>query len=214
MCRCRPRFGKYHFCGKTCKGFSVRETPFLLEVPLGHVTYKMVEDKFKGSWKDPQGNPCPPIKKAYKIVESAAFLRPYDIYKQSKGNERFRYHGTTRKCTLGDPGNTKLCSIPACPLCSILRTSFNVNLANPAGAFGKGIYTSSASNKARSYATNGAILLNKVVLGKVRNVSAFNEVMALPPGFDSVVFERMNGQLNETIVYDNNAIRPVFLIII
>ena len=32
----------------------------------------------------------------------------------------------------------------------------------------------------------GAILLTKVVLGKVRNVAAWNEVMTCPPGFNSV----------------------------
>ena len=39
-----------------------------------------------------------------------------------------------------------------------------------------------------SYTRNGtgAIILTKVVLGKVRNVSAWNEVMNCPPGFDSV----------------------------
>ena len=43
---------------------------------------------------------------------------------------------------------------------------------------------------ARSYSYtrggSGAILLTKVVLGKVRNVAAWNEVMNCPPGFDSV----------------------------
>ena len=74
--------------------------------------------------------------------------------------------------------------------------------------FGAGVYTSSASNKyvvryrriseshmsipllARSYSYTrggtGAIILTKVVLGKVRNVAAWNEVMNCPPGFDSV----------------------------
>ena len=32
----------------------------------------------------------------------------------------------------------------------------------------------------------GAMLLTKVVLGKVRQVNAFNEVMSCPPGFNSV----------------------------
>jgi hypothetical protein len=174
----------------------------------------MVENKFKTAWKYP-GNPCPPIKKIYKIIEGKNFLQPYDRYKKSVGNEVFRYHGTTRKCTLGSAGNTKLCSNTSCPLCSILRTSFKTSLANPSGAFGPGVYSSSASNKAYSYtgSGSGAMLLTKVVLGKVRQVNGWNEVMSCPPGFNSVVFDRLNGSLNETIVYSDDAIRPVFLII-
>ena len=74
------------------------------------------------------------------------------------------------------------------------------------------------------------MLLTKVVLGTVRKVNGWNEVMACPPGFNSVrfffwliiefkliisfqvVFERQNDCLNETIVYSDDAIRPVFLI--
>jgi len=100
-----------------------------------------------------------------------------------------------------------------CPLCCILRMSFRVALGNPSGGFGQGIYTSSASNKAASYSPNGAMLLTKMVLGRVRYVAQFNEVMSCPRGYNSVVFDRMNGQLNETVVYNDSAIRPVFLII-
>lgn len=32
----------------------------------------------------------------------------------------------------------------------------------------------------------GAIILTKVILGKVRNVGAWNEVMTCPPGYNSV----------------------------
>ncbi|KAJ2924073.1 hypothetical protein H1R20_g13027, partial [Candolleomyces eurysporus] len=91
---------------------------------------------------------------------------------------------------------------------------YRVDLAKATGAFGVGVYTSSASNKAYSYCKpNGALLLNKVVLGRVRQVSGWNEVMSCPQGYNSVIFERRNGILNETILYCNDAIRPVFLII-
>jgi hypothetical protein len=76
------------------------------------------------------------------------------------------------------------------------------------------------------------MFITKVVLGKVRYVTQFNEVMACPPGYDSVrfrvtyrvgytnsitsvvqvVFHRYNGKLNETVVYKDQAIKPVFLV--
>jgi hypothetical protein len=192
----------------------VKSTPLILEAQPGHATFELVEQKFKSAWKVPTTQ-CPPIKKIFKIIENRSFLLPYDRYKKRVGQEVFRYHGTARRCTLGNNGNTQLCTSTACPLCSILRTSFKVSLANPTGAFGAGVYTSSASNKSYSYtrAGSGAIILTKVVLGNVRNVAAWNEVMNCPSGFDSVVFDRQNGTLNETIVYSDDAIRPVFLLL-
>ncbi|KAJ3505088.1 hypothetical protein NLJ89_g7600 [Agrocybe chaxingu] len=211
LCKSRPKFKRFHLCGKTCKSFSVKITPLILEAPRGHATYELVESKFKSGWKV---NTPPAIRNVYKIIENKNFLQPYDRYKKTVGNEVFRYHGTTRRCTLGSNGNTQLCSNSQCALCCILKTSFKTSLANPTGAFGPGIYTSSAANKAYSYSAGGtgAVLLTKVVLGKVRTVNAWNEVMSCPPGFHSVVFDRQNGQLNETIIYQDDAIRPVFLI--
>jgi len=55
------------------------------------------------------------------------------------------------------------------------------------------------------------MFLTKVVLGNVHKVSRFAEVNSCPYGKQSVVFDRERG--NETVVYTNNAIRPVFLIV-
>ncbi|KAJ2935406.1 hypothetical protein H1R20_g1688, partial [Candolleomyces eurysporus] len=89
-----------------------------------------------------------------------------------------------------------------------------VDLADPEGAFGQGIYTSSASGKAYDFCKeDGALLLNKVVLGRVKQVNNWHDVKSCPPGYDSVVFDHRNGTRNETILYSDDAIRPVFLII-
>jgi len=111
----------------------------------------LVEKKFKKSWQS--GQACPSIKKVYKVVENSNFLIPYDEYlcvflptlaeawklifcdRKQHGNECFRYHGTGRGCQLGDEGHTTLCKSSSCAACSILKTSFQVNLANPGGAW-------------------------------------------------------------------------------
>jgi hypothetical protein len=211
MCRSRPKNGKYHFCGRGCRDNARKVAPSILEVPEGHTTFKMVTDKFQESWK--ASGRCPPVKKVYKVVEPSSFLIPYDNYLKQYGNECFRYHGTGRSCQLGENGHTTLCSSSSCAVCSILRTSFKVSLANPGGAFGAGVYTSSASNKSANYSSNGVMFLTKVVLGNVHNVGQFEQVKSCPYGRQSVIFDRMNGQLNETVVYTNDAIRPVFLIL-
>ncbi|KIM72326.1 hypothetical protein PILCRDRAFT_829822 [Piloderma croceum F 1598] len=209
MCRSRPKNGKYHFCGKTCRDNARSMAPLILEVPRGHSTFDMVEIKFQKAWKY---GTCPAVRKIYKVVENLNFLIPYDNYLKQHGNEVFRYHGTQRSCNLGDEGQRALCTSLSCPACSILKTSYQVKFAKASGAFGAGVYTSSAANKSASYSSGGVMFLNKVVLGKVHNVNAFGSVSSCPPGCQSVVFDRNNGTLNETIVYTNDAIRPVFLV--
>jgi hypothetical protein len=213
LCKSRPKFKQYHLCGLSCKQLSAKRTPLLLEAPEGHATWDLVQQKFDSAWKY---GTKPTIKKIYKIIENKNFLQPYDQYKRKIGRstEVFRYHGTSRKCTLGSNGNTRLCNDSGCALCCILKTSFKTSLANPNGAFGAGIYSSSAANKAYSYSNqgNGAMILTKLVLGKVFNVTNFAAVTSCPAGYHSVVFDRNGGSLNETIVYSDDAIRPVFLI--
>ncbi|THH31281.1 hypothetical protein EUX98_g2930 [Antrodiella citrinella] len=89
------------------------------------------------------------------------------------------------------------------------------------GRFGEGIYTSATSSKANDYvvslssAATRAILLNYVVMGKtIKMTSNQSDLKEPPTGYDSVVGEP-GGDLNydESIVYDNDAIRPIFLVI-
>jgi len=207
MCHSHPKNGKYHFCGRTCRENARKLAPLILEVPRGHTTFDMVENKFKKSWK--AGQNCPAVKKVYKVVEDYNFLVPYDKYLKQYGNEGFRYHGTRRGCKLGDDGQTTLCTSSSCAVCSILKTSFQVSLANPGGSFGQGIYTSSASNKSAGY-SSGVMFLTKVVMGKVYKVTS--SARSCPSGHQSVVYNA-NGPSDETVVYTNEAIRPVFLII-
>jgi len=66
------------------------------------------------------------------------------------GNENRRWHGTRRKCTLGDNGCTTFCSDSQCSLCCIINTSFDLahfGKKTSWGRFGAGIYTSSTSSK-------------------------------------------------------------------
>ncbi|KAF6750872.1 hypothetical protein DFP72DRAFT_909489 [Ephemerocybe angulata] len=205
LCKCRPTTGKFHLCGKTCKTISTMKTPLILEAPKGHKTYTMVESLFQQAWKS---GTAPIIKKIFKIIENDDFRRPYDAYLKATGNEKFRYHGTRRSCQLG-VSTTELCADPGCRICNILKTSFKVSLANN-GCFGAGIYSSSASNKAFGYgAASGAMLLNKVVLGKPYPTGLGTR--SCPDGYNSVVYDE-GGAANETIVYRDDAIRPVFLI--
>ena len=131
------------------------------------------------------------------------------------GNQRRRWHGTNRKCNIGDDGRTSFCSSSRCSLCRIIKTSFDVSLAKQKtgwGRFGSGIYTSSVSSKsatrssvvaiwalirgvsrANDYSENlvdspwKAILLNLVVVGEAKVYKTDRPTLTEPPeGYDSV----------------------------
>ncbi|KIM80422.1 hypothetical protein PILCRDRAFT_73161 [Piloderma croceum F 1598] len=236
MCRSAAKQGDHHFCGKTCADEAASKGPIILEVPEGHATFTSVADQFRASWRH-AGKVCPPVKAVYKIIGSQSSLAKYDAYRaaveargnfvssgRSAGNENRRWHGTRRECKLGDKGNTKFCTSPTCSLCCIIKTSFDLSLFGKKtgwGRFGRGLYTSSTSSKSNDYSSNKssspykAILLNKVVVGKGYKVTENNTSLTAPPsGYDSVLAEK-GGKLNfdELILYNNDAIRPSFLVL-
>ncbi|TEB30488.1 hypothetical protein FA13DRAFT_1733800 [Coprinellus micaceus] len=213
LCKSRPRHSRFHFCGRTCKRIALKDAPLILEAMKGHQSYEIGARRFRTSWK--ANSITPPLpRKIYKYICSEESLSRYDRYLKSVGNQRFCYHGTKIKCGLGKT-TSQPCKSTECPACNILKFSFKVSEAKVTGAFGKGIYTSSSSNKAyRQYCgLGGALLVCKVALGKVKTVNRFKEVTGCPPGYNSVVFDRYNGKLNETVVYNDDAIRPIFLIV-
>ncbi|KAJ7725430.1 hypothetical protein DFH07DRAFT_758656, partial [Mycena maculata] len=148
------------------------------------------------------------------------------------GNEQKLWHATSRRCKLGDEGRgLQLCADAKCSLCQIIRTGFKKSFSLDSGMhvesfltpsrFGKGIYTSTTSSKAAGYSENGraskykAILLNNVVVGRAYET---NEVMvgstAPPKHFNSVCGLPGSAlKYDETCVYDDDAIRPTYLIL-
>lgn len=92
----------------------------------------------------------------YFILVSPAEMQRYNSYKQAveakgnfkqrnrtPGNENRRWHGTTRKCSLGDPGNTELCQNTTCALCSIITSSFDLAFYKTKTSWGRfGEYSS------------------------------------------------------------------------
>jgi len=183
--------------------------PYLREIPAGHTTFSEVVQGFQKSWKS---GVCPRVKKLYNIMINLSSEDAYVRYRSTHGNECSRYHGTERSCQLGEDGYTIPCTSQGCKACSIIRTSFQVSLARGNRAFGQGVYTSSASNKSANYSRSGVMFVTKVVLGNVYTVSDFGQVSSCPSGYQSVVLKGHN-KWNETVVYTNDAIRPVYLII-
>ncbi|KAJ7067311.1 hypothetical protein C8F01DRAFT_664434 [Mycena amicta] len=235
MCQQAAKLPQSHFCSTTCADNAEKSGPMLLEVPVGHATFKSVADQFKASWRHSNKH-CPPVRRVYKIVSTQASMTSYKAYQttvenaghfvasgRSAGNENRRWHGTKRECNVGDKGQTQLCQSTKCSLCCIIKSSFDISLWGTKtgwGRFGKGIYTSSTSSKSNDYSHNDcssnlkAILLNKVIVGRGCKLTHDNVSLTSPPtGYDSVLAEK-GGSLNydELVVYTNDAIRPSFLV--
>ncbi|EKM52579.1 uncharacterized protein PHACADRAFT_261086 [Phanerochaete carnosa HHB-10118-sp] len=223
LCDQRPRTfvnGKLSdFCSIKCRDSVHQGTPAILEVPKSQDEWRSVVQQFGDQWKS---SPKPPdVVKVYKIYSPQSHIKKFLSYKTAVGNSRRRWHGTARQCRIGDDAqNTGFCTNSGCRVCSILQNSFQVEKA-ARGQFGVGIYTSATSSKANSFINNAggssyrALLLNEVIMGKTCKLQSDDTTLNQPPaGYDSVVGEPGKGlQHDEAIVYKNEAIRPLYLII-
>ncbi|KAH9932383.1 uncharacterized protein B0H18DRAFT_55450 [Fomitopsis serialis] len=237
LCEQRPKAtinGKLSdFCSNKCKEDTFDSAPIILNVTEKTKTFQEVAKQFTDQWKHPSFR-IPPVVKIWKIYCDKDHADQFMSYKHdverstgiAGGNSRRRWHGTIRTCTIGDSGKDfSLCKDPNCSLCSIITTSFRIVRAGQRtnfGRFGAGIYTSATSSKSHDYAQQlgggskyKAMLLTDVVMGKTIKLTTGDPSLTEPPhGYDSVVGEP-GGDLNydEAIVYRDDAIRPLFLVI-
>jgi len=235
FCRAAPRNGTLVMC-QPCNDKALHKAPVIIEVPRDHQNYTSVEAQFQQSWR--HKTTCPEVRAVYKIINTTASSDKYEKYLDSvetrgnfvsagkpPGNENRRWHGTRRKCNIGDTGITTVCTDSKCALCRIIKTSFDVKFFKEAtgwGRFGAGIYTSSTSSKSNDYSSNDrnskwkALLLNKVAVGKGMKLTQNDTTLTKPPtGYDSVLAEVVpGGALNydELVVYNNDAVLPSYLV--
>ncbi|KAG8834895.1 hypothetical protein FRC17_006442 [Serendipita sp. 399] len=181
----------------------------------------------------------PDITDIYVILQTNALTDSYEEYLRrvdrglrlllqpanNPGNETYRWHGTSRACQIGELGITKPCINSECGVCGIIKTSFDLKCYGKAtkwGRFGKGIYTTDISSKSDDYVLNQhksftkALVLASVVLGHPKKLRFNSDHLVEPPGgYDSVIGEPSEeGDLrySESVVYDEDAIRPVYLV--
>lgn len=230
-CRAGSRTRLDALC-RPCYVKAVITAPMIITVPEDHQSFWSIEKQFLQSWK--HNTPCPDVRAIYKIVNTEERLGKYRQYQDTveaqgkfvnmgklRGNEKRRWHGTRRKCLLGDPGNTELCMDPRCLLCCIIRTSFDLKFYKK-GKFGAGIYALSASSKSDEYSKNlnihsnwKALLLNDVVIGNSKKLAQRSEMSSgVPSGYNSVTVKMNLSAVNyDTIfVYNEDAIRPSYLV--
>ncbi|KAG8822409.1 hypothetical protein FRC19_006043 [Serendipita sp. 401] len=218
------------FCGVTCIKRSEAMAPGIIEISQSHPKFADISNQFQKKWL--LTTRCKPIKHIYLILISSTSKATYNEYRlkveeegrflsrgRSEGNERRRFQSTTRQCTLGDAGNTQLCSHQTCELCEMIRTSGSKMRQ---GRFGYGIYASSISSKSESYNTNlipspyKVIILSRITVGRGYKTTEYTKPLTnTPPGYHSILGESdIPGSVgfDEMVVYNNNAVRLAYLI--
>ncbi|TFK69962.1 ADP-ribosylation [Pluteus cervinus] len=200
--------------------------------------FARIEQLFQKGWRH-QEKSKRWVSHIFKVLSSDDILRPYLEYRtqvhsasaarapfQTPGNEQLLFHGTTRCCLLAEnEDSVRLCGLPDCFLCCIIRKSFDVRKCGSKHKFrrfGTGIYSTGCSSKADDYVANKnekarfrVVLVNRVVVGKAfkRKHNAVNLTRA-PTGHHSVHGEPgVDLNYEETVVYDNDAIRPAYIVV-
>ncbi|KAI0036653.1 hypothetical protein K488DRAFT_75869 [Vararia minispora EC-137] len=213
--------------------------PGIVEIPKSDARFESISKQFRTSWRHKRA--VPTVRAVYEVTSTSSAIAAYKVYRQSletresfrsrglaEGNEQRRWHGTKRRCLLGDPGHIELCTDPECSLCNIIRHSYDmthIGFAFGASRFGRGIYTSSTSSKSDfPYTRNDgpaitssfkAMLLNKVAAGiGFKTLNYTPNFLAPPPGYDSVIGEA-GSTLNhdELVIYRSDAIIPSYLVV-
>ncbi|KDR68590.1 hypothetical protein GALMADRAFT_78358 [Galerina marginata CBS 339.88] len=200
--------------------------------------FSTIEKNFSKGWKH-SNKPKPKVHAVFKILSSDSNLKPYHRYRalvlsspalrnrtKNPANEQLLFHGTNRFCRLGEDGSrVRLCNLSRCHLCCIIRNSFDVRKCgtkNKFRRFGTGIYTTACSSKADDYTLNGdqsskfqVQLVSRVVVGNPHKRRQNSTGLTEPPcGHHSVVGEPgVDLNYEETVVYDNDAIRPAYLVV-
>ncbi|KIO22905.1 hypothetical protein M407DRAFT_114694 [Tulasnella calospora MUT 4182] len=238
LCKELPKVGHFHWCGPACRQKAEAGAPMLLELPSSDPKFADIVNQFTVTWS-PLKAPIPTIHKIYKCINTKTAEDSFQQYRQkvetarqfqvagsgkTAGNENRRWHGTIRKCTIGD-SSTQLspCFSPACFVCCIIKTGFNIKYAAQ-GWYGTGLYCSSHSSTSNGY-TKGpapgspyrAMFLNRVIVGKEHvwgktngKDAAARALVAPPDGCDSVASDPKH---NEIIVYRNDAMVASWLIL-
>ncbi|KAJ3443318.1 c2h2-like zinc finger protein [Anaeramoeba flamelloides] len=210
--------------------YPIKNQTYIVEISNRSIIYKSVEQQFLNKWSSQP----PKILKILKIVMNSQFQKNYKNYQNQiikkrsllkynkeigPGNERRRFHGTKIACNIGINGKTTFCNESSCAVCNICKKGFLLNLSN-GGLFGKGLYYSASAEKSKQYTKiapnidHRAIFLVKVVCGAAHLIQASNSSLTCPPNnMDCVIFDQNGPNKNETIVYNQNAVLPTYLIL-
>lgn len=198
--------------------------------------YLDAQTSFINGWAN-QERALPTIRAIYRVEHrgqlASAHMNQWFQYRSNLRSQNTRgsavdqvlFQGLTRACSIGEVGVTTSCNEPGCALCHVLRCDFVDGHHRKVGYWGRGIYTTTASNKADHFANNtssqsrcGVVLLHKVLVGKRAELGYKDTNLRQPPiGYNSVdaLTSDQGGvvKYSEVIVYRDDAILPWIMIV-
>ncbi|KAH9323387.1 hypothetical protein KI387_018026, partial [Taxus chinensis] len=228
-------------CGEQFSKLGALETHHLAkhavtELLEGDSSRNIVEIIFKTSWLKTE-NPCGRIERVLKVHNMQKTLCRFEEYREmvkakasrlpkkhprclADGNELLRFHGTTIMCSLGTKGSSSLCSLEGCNVCRIIRTGFSMK--KEMGS--RGIFTTATSGRAHdsialyedelTFPVRKALLVCRVIAGRVHRPLDNFEEFSTPAGFDSVAGKvALFSNIEDLFVLNPKALLPCFVII-
>uniref|UniRef100_A0A0E0LET1 C2H2-type domain-containing protein n=1 Tax=Oryza punctata TaxID=4537 RepID=A0A0E0LET1_ORYPU len=142
------------------------------------------------------------------------------------GNELLRFHATTLACSLGAGDSSALCTSGKCNVCRIIRHGFSTTREVKDGV---GVFTTSTSKRAleciqetfdggEAEAANAgvrkALLVCRVVAGRIHRPLENLQEVAAQPGFDSVAGKvGAYASIEELYLLNPRALLPCFVVI-
>ncbi|KAF6755458.1 hypothetical protein DFP72DRAFT_811528 [Ephemerocybe angulata] len=210
----------------------------LIPLERGELRYNEVARSFRHGWKHPKKK-LPRIYAIFRVTMPERDLKPFHRYRAqvtstpslslsvtNPANEQLLFHGTTRCCSLGeDKRSTRVCDLPQCNLCCVIRSSFDVKKCGSKHRFkrfGLGIYNTTCSSKADDYTANPdhasnlrVVIASRVIVGRPYRRKKNATTLTEPPcGYHSVIGEPgIDLNYEETVVYNNDAIRPAYVVV-
>ncbi|KAL6603177.1 hypothetical protein ACP70R_043538 [Stipagrostis hirtigluma subsp. patula] len=145
------------------------------------------------------------------------------------GNELLRFHGTTVSCSLGAGGSPSLCTSGRCNVCRIIGHGFS---AARQVRDGVGVFTTSTSKRALECiqetgadagagageagtgSVKHALIVCRVIAGRIHRPLDNLQDVAAQPGFDSVAGQVGAGSsIEELYLLNPRALLPCFVVI-
>ncbi|XP_047313437.1 uncharacterized protein LOC124916728 [Impatiens glandulifera] len=130
------------------------------------------------------------------------------------GNELLRFYGTTMECSLGENGSSSICVSEECNVCQILKNGFRSK--KESGGF-SGVFTTSTSGRALEIRNNEkrkALVVCRVIAGRVHRPLENDNEMVGQIGFDSVAGKMgVYSNIEELYLLSTKALLPCFVVI-
>ncbi|KAJ7568045.1 hypothetical protein O6H91_01G016400 [Diphasiastrum complanatum] len=203
------------------------------ELSPGDSSRNIVEIIFRTSWLKKE-IPFHRIERILKVHNTQRTLSRFEEYRETvksrandmlkkharciaDGNELLRFYGSSVNCSLGANGSSSLCTMSICKVCHIIRSGF------PSNKYGRGIHTSATSGKAHDccvreaadfHLSSHAMLVCRVIAGRMYKGSGNVEELLLPDGYDSVAGEvGRYSNVEDLYVFNPRAVLPCFVVI-